>query len=64
MEGLEVSPLMRRVLEVNFGGGEVSSDGGLLLVREVDRRLKLTERAAGVLHDPRDHPFTAIHSSI
>jgi hypothetical protein len=26
----------------------------LLLVREVDRRLRLTERAAAVLHDPRD----------
>ena len=54
LAGLEFSPLKRRVLEVDFSGGEVSSDGGLLLVREVDRRLKLTERAAAVLHDPRD----------
>jgi len=48
------SPLKRRALEVNFGGGEVSSDGGLVLVREVDRRLGLTARAAAVLKDPRD----------
>ena len=51
---LGFSKLKRRVLEVDFEGGEVSSDGGLLLVREVDRRLGLTERAAAVLHDPRD----------
>jgi len=63
LEGLEFSPLKRRVLEVNFGGGEVSSDGGLLLVREVDRRLKLTERAAAVLHDPRD-PDLITHSQL
>jgi hypothetical protein len=50
----EFSKLKRRVLEVNFDGGDVSSDGGLVLLREVDRRLKLTERVAAVLDDPRD----------
>jgi hypothetical protein len=51
---VEFSKLARRKLQVNFGGGAVSSDGGLLLLREVDRRLRLTERMAAVLHDPRD----------
>jgi Transposase DDE domain group 1 len=51
---VEFSKLGRRKLQVNFGGGAVSSDGGLLLVREVDRCLRLTERMAAVLHDPRD----------
>jgi Transposase DDE domain group 1 len=55
------SDLKRRKLEVNFGGGVVSSDGGLLLLREVDRRLKLTERVAKVLHDARD-PDLITHS--
>jgi hypothetical protein len=54
VDEVEFSKLGRRKLQVNFGGGAVSSDGGLLLVREVDRRLKLTERMAAVLHDPRD----------
>jgi hypothetical protein len=58
---IEFSALKRRTLEVNFGGGAVSSDGGLLLLREVDRRLKLTERAAAVLDDPRD-PELISHS--
>ena len=46
---VEISKLARRKLQVNFGGGAVSSDGGLLLLREVDRRLRLTERMAAVL---------------
>ena len=53
-KALEFSPLKRRTLQVDFGGGEVSSDGGLLLLREVDRRLGLTRRVAAVLDDPRD----------
>jgi hypothetical protein len=55
------SDLKRRRLEVNFGGGAVSSDGGLLLLREVDRRLRLTERVAAVMADPRD-PDLITHS--
>ena len=51
---VEFPKLGQRKLQVNFEGGAVSSDGGLLLVREVDRRLKLTERMAAVLHDPRN----------
>ena len=60
---VEFSPLKRRVLDVDFSGGEVSSDGGLLLVREVDRRLKLTERVAAVLPDARN-PDLIVHSQL
>jgi Transposase DDE domain group 1 len=55
-----VSRRKRRRLEITFGGGAVSSDGGLLLLGEVDRRLRLTERVAAVLDDPRD-PDLIIH---
>lgn len=37
--------IARRV-EVDFDGGEVSSDGGLLRLREVDRQMSLTGRVA------------------
>ncbi len=33
---------------------EASVDGGLLLLRELDRRLGLVHRVAAVLSDPRD----------
>jgi hypothetical protein len=44
----------RRVIEANFEGGAISSDGGLMLIREVDRRLGLSKAVAKALHDPRD----------
>jgi hypothetical protein len=42
----------RRVI-ARFDAGDVSSDGGLLLVREADRRLGLTRAAADCLSDKR-----------
>ncbi len=43
----------RRRVEADFTGGEITSDGGVLLLREVDRRLKLTEAVAEVISDSR-----------
>ncbi len=31
----------RRIVEADFAGGALSSDGGLMLLREVDRRVGL-----------------------
>jgi hypothetical protein len=39
---------------VEFDGEQSSSDGGALLLREVDRRLRLTERLAACFADQRD----------
>lgn len=44
----------KRALTASFTGGDVSSDGGLPLLRQVDRRLGLTRALAQVLPDPRD----------
>jgi len=41
-------------IEADFLGGEVTSDAGLLLFREVDRKLRLTERVAPLLRERRD----------
>ena len=35
-----------RKIQADFSGGAVSSDGGLLVVRQVDRWLGLTQRLA------------------
>ncbi|MCO5067317.1 MAG: IS1380 family transposase [Kiritimatiellae bacterium] len=44
----------RRKVQVDFEGGDVSSDGGVLLLRQMDRRLKLTQTLADQLPDARE----------
>jgi hypothetical protein len=53
----------RRKIDANFAGGDVSSDGGLLLLREADRRLGLLKALDAVLPDPRD-PLHITHRQI
>jgi hypothetical protein len=43
----------RRKIEGSFSGGEVSSDGGVMLLREADRRLGLCRALSAALIDPR-----------
>lgn len=43
----------RRHVQASFTGGSVSSDGGVVLLRQVDRRLHLTEQLARALPDAR-----------
>ena len=45
--------LGRRVIEAHFRGGAIRSDGGVMLLRQVDRRLGLSKAIAQALHDPR-----------
>jgi len=40
---LEFSSLKRRKVEVNFEGGDITSDGGAILLREMDKRIGLTD---------------------
>lgn len=49
--------LGRREIEANFEGGALSSDGGLMLLRQVDRRTGLSAAVAAALHDPRNPDF-------
>ena len=44
----------RRRVEAAFSGGDITSDGGLLLLRQADRRLGLLQAVDAVLPDPRD----------
>ena len=43
----------RRVIEAAFDGGELVSDGGVLLLRQTDRRIGLTDAVARVFADAR-----------
>ena len=44
----------RKKISVAFDGGRLSSDGGVMLLRDVERRLGLAELLAGCLRDRRD----------
>lgn len=41
-------------ITVAFDAPHISSDGGVLLLRQMEDRLRLSERLAAVLPDPRD----------
>ena len=52
-ETIQFKGLCGRVIESEFSGGHITSDGGVLLLREADRRLKLTERVTAAVGDSR-----------
>jgi hypothetical protein len=47
-------PFRNKEITVSFDGGYISSDGGLLLLQQLDKRLGVTERLAGCIYDKRD----------
>ena len=51
---LDLPSVRRKKLTASFDGGQLSSDGGLLLLREAERRLGLAGRLAGAIRDRRD----------
>jgi hypothetical protein len=59
-DGVEFSRHGRRAVRAAFDGGTITSDAGGLLLREADRTLRLTERLAAALTDPRE-PSMIVH---
>jgi hypothetical protein len=55
--------LKRRKVEAEFSGGDITSDGGVLLLREMDRRLGLLASVDRVLQDGRDSS-KVVHSQL
>ncbi len=56
-QAIKFSPLRRRQVLADFQGGRLTSDAGLLLLREVGRQIGLTEAISDCLQDPRDPRF-------
>jgi hypothetical protein len=50
----DLPAVCRKKVSVAFDGGRMSSDGGVLLLRDVERRLGLAERLARCMTDRRD----------
>ena len=48
-----LSPVQSKAVVARFDGGRLSSEGGLLALREIERRLGLADRLANCLVDPR-----------
>jgi hypothetical protein len=51
---LPFARLRGKNLHAAFDGGALSSDGGVLFLREIEAHVGIISRIAGVLHDPRD----------
>ena len=48
-----LSPVSGKSIVAKFDGGLLSSDGGVLVLREVEQRLGVADRLAACLVDPR-----------
>jgi hypothetical protein len=52
-ESFDFPPCQRRRVEAQFDGGDITSGGGVLLLQQVDRRLRLSRAIADVIDDSR-----------
>ena len=57
----DLPAVQRKKVTADFAGGLISSDGGLVLLREAERRLGLVEALAGCIREWRD-PALVVHT--
>ena len=46
-----------REITANFSGGDITSDGGVLLLREIDKELELTKKLSKLIPDKRNQSY-------
>ena len=51
---LHLAPVGAKAVALDFAGGRLSSDAGLVLLKDIDEQLGFTRHLAAVLSDPRD----------
>lgn len=51
---IEIPAQKGRKIEINFGGGSITNDGGVLLLTQIDQKLGLTQKISHHLKDNRD----------
>jgi hypothetical protein len=59
---INLFPIQGKNVEISFSGDHISSDGGLLLLRELDSQLKLLSSASNCIHSERNHRYVAFSS--
>jgi hypothetical protein len=57
------SPVAGKAIHATFDGGRLTSDAGVLVLAEIERRLAIAERLARCLADPRS-PARVHHRSL
>ena len=62
-KSITLAPLLGRKTEVSFTGSAITSNAGILLLREADKKIALTKELSTVLHDVRD-PHKIKHSQL
>ena len=58
---IKFSSLKTKKVQGKFTGGAITSDSGVLLLREIDKKLKLTTKVSKIFPDQRDERY-CIHS--
>jgi hypothetical protein len=53
-ENVTLPPCQGRIIEARFVEEEVTSDGGVLLLREIDRKIQLISELEKIIPDPRE----------
>jgi len=56
-----LSPVSGKTVVAKFDGGLLSSDGGILVLREIEQRVRVADRLAACIEDPRS-PDQITHS--
>src|SRR4029450_551369 len=51
---LHLAPVGGKAIDLDFDGGRLSSDAGLVLLKDIDDQRGVTRALAAVLSDPRD----------
>jgi hypothetical protein len=59
---LTFESLLGKKIVADFEGGQITSDAGCLLLREIDKQHGITENLANILHDPR-RPDRILHDN-
>lgn len=54
---MEFSSLSRKKVQADFNDGKLTSDGGALLLREVDLQLELIDAIDNCIDDPRNQRY-------